>query len=43
MISYETSKKILKKDPKLENSDNQIIKKNLSNLQYESNIWNLIS
>ena len=42
-IARELAKKILKKDPKLENSDNQIIKRNLSNLQYESNIWNLIS
>ena len=42
-IARELAKKILKKDPKLENSENQIIKRNLSNLQYESNIWNLIS
>ncbi len=42
-IARELAKKILKKDPKLENSDNQVIKRNLSNLQYESNIWNLIS
>ncbi len=42
-MARELAKKILKNDPKLENSDNQIIKKNLSNLQYESNIWNLIS
>tara|TARA_A100001011_G_C14322323_1_gene851458 strand:+ start:16755 stop:18854 length:2100 start_codon:yes stop_codon:yes gene_type:complete len=34
---------ILKKDPKLEKSENQIIKRNLSNLEFESNIWNLIS
>ena len=42
-IARELAKEILKKDPKLENSENQIIKRNLSNLQYESNIWNLIS
>ena len=42
-IARELAKRILKKDPKLENSENQIIKRNLSNLQYESNIWNLIS
>ena len=42
-IARELAKKILKKDPKLENSENQIIKRNLSNLKYESNIWNLIS
>ena len=42
-IARELAKKILKKDPKLENSENQIIKRNLSNLLYESNIWNLIS
>ena len=42
-IARELAKKILSKDPKLENSENQIIKRNLSNLQYESNIWNLIS
>ena len=42
-IARELAMKILKKDPKLENSENQIIKRNLSNLQYESNIWNLIS
>ena len=42
-IARELAKKILKKDPKLENSENQILKRNLSNLQYESNIWNLIS
>ena len=42
-IARELAKEILKKDPKLENSENQIIKRNLSNLQNESNIWNLIS
>ena len=42
-IARELAKKILKKDPKLEKSENQILKKNISNLQYESNIWNLIS
>ena len=42
-MARELASKILKKDPKLENSENQIIKRNLSNLQYESNIWNLIS
>ena len=42
-IARELAMKILKKDPKLEKSENQIIKRNLSNLQYESNIWNLIS
>ena len=42
-IARELAKEILKKDPKLEKSENQIIKRNLSNLQYESNIWNLIS
>ena len=42
-IARELAKRILKKDPKLEKSENQIIKRNLSNLQYESNIWNLIS
>ena len=34
---------ILNKDPKLEKSENQIIKRNLTNLEFESNIWNLIS
>ena len=42
-IARELAKEILKKDPKLKNSENQIIKRNLSNLQNESNIWNLIS
>ena len=42
-IARDLAKDILKKDPKLEKNENQIIKRNLSNLQYESNIWNLIS
>ena len=42
-IARELAKEILKKDPELKNSENQIIKRNLSNLQNESNIWNLIS
>ena len=34
---------ILKKDPKLELNEHQIIKRTLSSIQFESNIWNFIS
>ncbi len=39
----DTANQILKQDPNLERSDNQVIKRTLSSLSFESNIWNFIS
>jgi ATP-dependent DNA helicase RecG len=42
-VARDSSNQILKKDPNLEKSENQIIKRTLSSINIESNIWNFIS
>ena len=39
----ETSKEILNNDPELKNAENQVIKRTISALSIDSNIWNFIS
>ncbi len=38
-----TAYQILKKDPELKNTENQIIKRTLASLSFDTNIWNFIS
>ena len=42
-VARDSANQILKKDPNLEKSENQIIKRTLSSINIESNIWNFIS
>ena len=42
-VARDNANQILKKDPNLEKSENQIIKRTLSSINIESNIWNFIS
>ena len=42
-VARDSANQILKKDPNLEKSENQIIKRTLSSINVESNIWNFIS
>jgi ATP-dependent DNA helicase RecG len=42
-VARDSANQILKKDPNLEKSKNQIIKRTLSSINIESNIWNFIS
>ena len=42
-VARDTANQILKKDPNLEKAENQIIKRTLSTINIESNIWNFIS
>ena len=42
-VARDSANQILKKDPNLEKAENQIIKRTLSSINIESNIWNFIS
>jgi ATP-dependent DNA helicase RecG len=42
-VARDSANQILKKDPNLEKAENQIIKRTLSTINIESNIWNFIS
>ena len=42
-VARDSANQILKKDPNLEKAENQIIKRTLSSINVESNIWNFIS
>ena len=39
----DTANEIIKQDPNLERTENQVIKRTLSALRFDSNIWNFIS
>ena len=42
-VARDSANQILKKDPNLDKAENQIIKRTLSSINIESNIWNFIS
>jgi ATP-dependent DNA helicase RecG len=42
-VARDTANEIIKQDPNLERSENQVIKRTLSVLSFDSNIWNFIS
>ena len=42
-VARDTANKIIKQDPNLERTENQVIKRTLSALRFDSNIWNFIS
>ena len=42
-VARDSANQILKKDPNFERAENQIIKRTLSTINIESNIWNFIS
>ena len=42
-VARDTANEIIKQDPNLERTENQVIKRTLSALRFDSNIWNFIS
>ena len=42
-VARDTANEIIKQDPNLERPENQVIKRTLSVLSFDSNIWNFIS
>ena len=42
-VARDTANEIIKQDPNLERTENQVIKRTISALRFDSNIWNFIS